>query len=56
MPALRAIRARARDDKDKELHRLEQQEIQRLELLRQDHLAQDARLEDSDNSPWLRWT
>ena len=37
--ALKAIRARAKDDKDEELYRLEQQEIQQLELLRQDHLA-----------------
>jgi hypothetical protein len=39
-----------------ELHRLEQQEIQRLEQLEQDCVAQEAELEDSDNSPWLRWT
>lgn len=38
------------------LHMLEEQEIQRLEQLEQDCIAQEAELEDSDNSPWLRWT
>jgi Orsellinic acid/F9775 biosynthesis cluster protein D len=38
-----------------ELYRLEQQEIQRLEQLEQDCIAQEAELEDSDNSDWLRW-
>jgi hypothetical protein len=33
-----------------ELHRLEQQEIQRLQQLEQDYIAQEAELEDSDNS------
>jgi Orsellinic acid/F9775 biosynthesis cluster protein D len=39
-----------------ELYRLEQQEIQRLHQLEQDFIAQENELEDSDNSPWLRWT
>jgi hypothetical protein len=39
-----------------ELYRLEQEEIQRLERLEQDCIAQEAELEDSDNSDWLRWT
>jgi Orsellinic acid/F9775 biosynthesis cluster protein D len=38
-----------------ELYRLEQQEIQRLERLEEDCIAQEAELEDSDNSEWLRW-
>jgi hypothetical protein len=33
---------------------LEQQEIQRLEQLEEDYIAQEAELEDSDNSEWLR--
>jgi hypothetical protein len=33
-----------------ELYRLEQQEIQQLEQLEQDCIAQEAELEDSDNS------
>lgn len=36
-----------------ELHRLEQQEIKRLEQLEQDYITQEAKLEDSDNSPRL---
>ena len=38
------------------MDRLEQEEIQRLEQLEEDYIAQEAELEDSDNSPWLRWT
>jgi hypothetical protein len=38
-------------DLEGELFRLEQQEIQRLEQLEQDCIAQEAELEDSDNSP-----
>jgi hypothetical protein len=43
-------------DSARELERLEQQEIERLEQLEQDFMAQEAELEDSDNSPWLRFT
>ena len=43
-------------DSDAELAKLEQQEIQRLEQLEQDCIAQEAELEDSNNTPWLRWT
>jgi len=43
-------------DSAKELERFEQQEIKRLEQLEQDFMAQEAELEDSDNSPWLRFT
>jgi hypothetical protein len=39
-----------------ELHQLEQQEIERLEQLKQDHIAQQAAPEDSQDSPWLRCT
>jgi hypothetical protein len=52
----RRHRSSSVDSELDELHRLEQQEIQRLELLEQDCIAQEAELEDSDNSPWLRWT
>jgi hypothetical protein len=38
------------------LQRLEQQEIQRLEQLEQDFIAQEAELENSDDSSWLRYT
>jgi hypothetical protein len=39
-----------------ELHRLEQQEIRRLEQLKQDHMAQQTQLENSQDSSWLRCT
>ena len=39
-----------------ELRRLEQQEIQRLERLKRDHMAQQAQLENSQDSVWLRCT
>lgn len=38
------------------LERLEQEEIQRLAQLEQDHQAQDTELGDANNSLWLRWT
>jgi hypothetical protein len=39
-----------------ELQRLERQEIERLEQLRRDHIAQEATLENSQDSSWLRCT
>jgi hypothetical protein len=45
-----AIQDRSTSELD-ELHRLEQEEIQRLEQLEQDYIAQEAELEDSNNTP-----
>ena len=51
-----AIPQRSTSGTSNELHRLEQQEIERLERLKQDHIAQEAALENSQDSSWLRCT
>jgi hypothetical protein len=45
------IREEDKQDEEDELDRLEQQEIQRLERLENDYMAEEAELEDNNNTP-----